>query len=202
MVATVVGKPVKVDKKNTLKVERGKSVRICVEIHIPQWVVGKVWLNGYWYKVECERLHLICLACDCYGHLARNCSLQPVAPLEASMAQARRTHKTLKRLQIRKLIFEQKKKGSAKPPIITNKVEPNVHGEWMIVNRKKGPHLIIKILPKKGHELAKSSRFIALQKENDEAKWVTERESGKNWWGIYPKISWSNDGSEGAKVLE
>lgn len=70
--ASAVGRPVKVDK-NTLRVERGRIARICVEIDLTQLVVGKVWLNGFWYKVGYEGLHIICASCGCYGHLACNC---------------------------------------------------------------------------------------------------------------------------------
>lgn len=74
--ASVVGKPIKVDR-NTLKVEGGRFARICVEMDLIQPAVGKVWLNGYWYKVAYEGLHIICLNCGCYGHLGRNCKAPP-----------------------------------------------------------------------------------------------------------------------------
>lgn len=44
--AVAVGKPIRVDN-NTLKVERGKFARICVEIDLTQLVVGKLWLDGH-----------------------------------------------------------------------------------------------------------------------------------------------------------
>lgn len=68
VLASTVGKPIKVDR-NTLKIERGRFARICVEIDLNQPVVGKVWLNHYWYKVSYEGLHIICSNCGCYGHL-------------------------------------------------------------------------------------------------------------------------------------
>lgn len=74
--ASAVGTPVRVDT-NTLKVERGRFARICVEIDLNKPVVGKVWLNGYWYKVAYEGLHIICSNCGCYGHLTRNCKEPP-----------------------------------------------------------------------------------------------------------------------------
>lgn len=76
--ASAVGRPIKVDR-NTLKVERGRFARICIEVDLTQPVVGKVWLKGHWYKVEYEGLHLISAACGCYGHLARNCQMHAVA---------------------------------------------------------------------------------------------------------------------------
>lgn len=89
VMAAAVGKPVKVDN-NTLKVERGKFARICVEIDLTQPVVGKVWLNGHWYKVEYEGLHLICASCGCYGHLVRNYAVKPVATVASGVSIRKR----------------------------------------------------------------------------------------------------------------
>lgn len=72
--AAAVGTPIRVDR-NTLKVERGRFARVCVEIDLNQPVVGKVCLNGYWQKVSYEGLHIICVTCGCYGHLTRNCKM-------------------------------------------------------------------------------------------------------------------------------
>jgi hypothetical protein len=74
--ASALGRPIKVDT-NTLKIERGKFARVCVEIDLTMPVVGKIWVNGHWYKVQYEVLHLICTSCGCYGHLGRNCSSKP-----------------------------------------------------------------------------------------------------------------------------
>ena len=70
--AAMVGKPVKVDR-NTLNIERGRFARICVEIDLTQPLIGKVWVNGHWCKVQYEGLHIICSSCGCYGHYTRNC---------------------------------------------------------------------------------------------------------------------------------
>lgn len=74
-IASGIGKPIKVDM-HTLRVARGHFARVCVEIDLKQLVVGKVGVNGQWYKVEYEGLHLICAQCSCYGHVSRNCSIQ------------------------------------------------------------------------------------------------------------------------------
>lgn len=51
---------------------------------ITKYVVGRIWLHGYWYKVEYERLHIICAYCGCYDYNARDCTsnvrLQPLSP--------------------------------------------------------------------------------------------------------------------------
>lgn len=71
--ASALGRLIKVDT-NTLRVERGKFVRVCIEIDLTVPVVGKIWVNSHWYKVQYEVLHLICTNCGCYGHIGRNCS--------------------------------------------------------------------------------------------------------------------------------
>lgn len=71
-IASVIGKPIRVDQ-NTLKVERGRFARICVEIDLSLPVVGRFWLDDHCYRVEYEGLHLICSTCGCYSHVARNC---------------------------------------------------------------------------------------------------------------------------------
>lgn len=71
--ASVVGKPIKV-VQNTLRVQRGRFARMCVEINLSKPVVGKIWMRDHWYRVEYEGLHLICAKCGCYGHMTRDCS--------------------------------------------------------------------------------------------------------------------------------
>jgi hypothetical protein len=44
--ASALGRPIKVDT-NTLRVERGKFARVCVEIDLTVPVVGKIWVNGH-----------------------------------------------------------------------------------------------------------------------------------------------------------
>lgn len=55
----MVGTPVKV-YMHTLKVDRGKFARMCVEIDLTQLVVRRVGINGEWYQVQYEGLHIIC----------------------------------------------------------------------------------------------------------------------------------------------
>lgn len=49
--ASVIGNPIKVDT-HTLKMERGRFTRLCIEIDLNKPVVGKVGING--------GLHIIC----------------------------------------------------------------------------------------------------------------------------------------------
>lgn len=138
VMVAVVGKPIKVDH-NTLKVERGKFARICVEIDLTQLVVGKVWLNGHWYKVEYEGLHLICASCGCYGHLSRNYTVRSYVVEDAggSQMQPEKQSQAGKATVTEVADKVAKKKEPEKNKGITNNVETDIHGEWMIVSRKK-----------------------------------------------------------------
>ena len=89
--ASATGRLVKVDI-NTLKVERGKFVRVCVEVDLIVSVVGKIWVNGHWYKVQYESLHLICTNCGCHDHLGRNCILTAVVPAKHHHHQTAGNH--------------------------------------------------------------------------------------------------------------
>ncbi|XP_057442366.1 uncharacterized protein LOC130734080 [Lotus japonicus] len=73
-----VGRPVRVDS-NTLRAERGKFARICVELDLTLPVIGKVCIEGHWHRIEYEGLHVICTSCGCYGHRARECKAAPLA---------------------------------------------------------------------------------------------------------------------------
>lgn len=81
--ASGIGKPVKVDL-NILKVAQGRFARVCVEINLTQPVVGRVGVEGKWYNVEYERLHVICAQCGYYGHLLKDCLVKkaPVVAVE------------------------------------------------------------------------------------------------------------------------
>lgn len=48
-----------------------------MEIDLTVPVVGKIWVNDHWYKVQYKGLHLICTTCECYGHIGRNCCSKP-----------------------------------------------------------------------------------------------------------------------------
>ncbi|XP_057443213.1 uncharacterized protein LOC130735131 [Lotus japonicus] len=75
--ARAIGKPIKVDR-NTLKADRGRFERICVELDLTLPVVGKVCIEDYWYNIEYEGLHVICTKYGCYGHRSRECKVTPV----------------------------------------------------------------------------------------------------------------------------
>ncbi|XP_058727166.1 uncharacterized protein LOC131598601 [Vicia villosa] len=70
-----VGKSVKVDK-NTLKQERGKYARICVEVNLTKPLLAMFTIKGRRYKIEYEGLHLLCLKCGKFGHYKEGCPTQ------------------------------------------------------------------------------------------------------------------------------
>ncbi|GAU39341.1 hypothetical protein TSUD_60920 [Trifolium subterraneum] len=72
-IASMVGNTIKVDL-HTLKVARGQFARMCVEVDLTKPVVGRVGINGEWYHVQYEGLHIICTQCGCYGHLKKDCA--------------------------------------------------------------------------------------------------------------------------------
>jgi hypothetical protein len=73
--ASILGSPVKVNM-NMLNVEEKKFTRIYIEIDLNQPVIRNVLIHEHWYKVEYERLHIICEKCGCYGHVRRKCLLE------------------------------------------------------------------------------------------------------------------------------
>lgn len=153
--ASALGRPIKVDT-NTLKIERGKFARVCVEIDLTMPVVGKIWVNGHWYKVQYEGLHLICTSCGCYGHLGRNCPTKPVptnpagppsqhaaANSHGESSQTQHSMPTTTQLipdpENGKAVSIFPNKSSAHNDKIISNDEGNneLHGDWLLVTRKK-----------------------------------------------------------------
>lgn len=75
-VALAFGRAIRVNT-NTLRVERGKFSRKCVELDLSLPVIGKLCIEGLWHKIECEGLHIICTRCGCYGNKTRECTTAP-----------------------------------------------------------------------------------------------------------------------------
>jgi hypothetical protein len=111
--ASAIGRPIKVDTNN-LKVERGRFARVCVEVDLTMPVVGKIWVNGHWYKVQYECLHIICTNCGCYGHLGRN------FPLASSMPEA-----TISNLTHQQQSYNPATQKLSSRPHATNIARPN-----------------------------------------------------------------------------
>ncbi|XP_013669344.2 uncharacterized protein LOC106373757 [Brassica napus] len=71
-IAKGLGKPIKVDC-TTLKVERARFARICVEVNLNKPLKGTVMINGERYCVSYEGISTICSSCGMYGLLAYSC---------------------------------------------------------------------------------------------------------------------------------
>lgn len=61
-IGNMIGKTVKVDK-NTLTKERGKYARLCIQVNLLKPLLSMFLIKGRHYKIEYERLHLLCLSC-------------------------------------------------------------------------------------------------------------------------------------------
>ncbi|QHO08433.1 RNA-directed DNA polymerase [Arachis hypogaea] len=72
-IASAIGNPIKIDLA-TKSVDRGKYARACVQIDLGLPVVRRIIVDGIEYNIEYDSLHLVCGLCDCYGHVARECS--------------------------------------------------------------------------------------------------------------------------------
>ncbi|WOL17436.1 hypothetical protein Cni_G26228 [Canna indica] len=76
-IASLLGKPIKVDDQS-FNWERGKFIRICIEIDLTKPVKQGVWIGkpniGLFQAVRYERLVVFCFTCDLIGHNASNCS--------------------------------------------------------------------------------------------------------------------------------
>ncbi|CAL9240148.1 unnamed protein product, partial [Arabidopsis halleri] len=67
-----LGKPLKVDT-TTLRVERARFARICVEVNLKRPLKGTLRINGERYYVAYEGLQNICPRCGIYGHVVSAC---------------------------------------------------------------------------------------------------------------------------------
>ncbi|OIW03211.1 hypothetical protein TanjilG_21843 [Lupinus angustifolius] len=166
-IASAIGRPFKIDL-NTLSFARGRFARICVEIDLNQPVVGKVCVQGNWHKVEYEGLHVICSRCGCYGHVARNCKIQP--QLHSSMVGTdMATGKTGEGQNPSLSERDVSPSGELdnNDALIAETATTEVHGEWLVVSRKKrngktGKGPIVKAGFKPG---INANRFNALHEE-------------------------------------
>jgi len=137
--------------------------------------VGKIWVNGLWYKFQYEGLHLICTNWGCYGYLGRNCPTAPNMPEVAEQPQHTHPHRPTPRSPPSQppifFLNIQTTHSSVGPTLLRkeNEIEnfnankgekEDLHGDWLIVNWKRKPTkpniLALKNAPNK------SNRFISL----------------------------------------
>ncbi|KAF9667294.1 hypothetical protein SADUNF_Sadunf15G0007800 [Salix dunnii] len=139
--ASALGTPIRVDM-NTVNVTRGKFARICIEVDLDKPVVGKVWIHNHWHNVEYEGLHIICNACGCYGHVARNCSSKNNVQMQ-SQGSAEHDNRKVSAEDIPTNMVEE---GELPNRIISNMAPVNqvtrsspqaLHGDWLVVTRNR-----------------------------------------------------------------
>lgn len=184
--ASTIGKPIKVDE-HTLKVERGRFARVCVEIDLNQPVVGKICVKGTWYKVEYEGLHVLCGKCGCYGHVTRNCSnileaeKQVTSVSIDTQAAGGMAVQGMQNMAVPSDSQGPTVHAKSKETIIANdktviesttvsaEIKEQLHGDWMTVSRKKKPPQGPPKLKEKNKAQASqgfSNRFDMLPHEN------------------------------------
>ncbi|KAL8139887.1 hypothetical protein V2J09_005908 [Rumex salicifolius] len=71
-IAEGIGKPLRVDMA-TLKFERGRFARACIEVNLSKPLKGSITINGVRYFISYEGLNTICSHCGIHGHLIANC---------------------------------------------------------------------------------------------------------------------------------
>lgn len=157
--ASAIGKPVKVDI-NPKDVRRGRFARVCIEVNLTKPVVGRVWLKDLWYHVEYEGLHRICGTCGCYGHLMRECKVEPTMETNnntqgvnndgAGQFQPPIMVETTIRGKMPPILEEVRETMNVTPTIMNDLNENNsnhkpdlavtdspLHGEWLVMQRRK-----------------------------------------------------------------
>ena len=139
--ASALGTPIKVDM-NTVNVTRGKFARICIEVDLDKLVVGKVWIQNHWHNVEYEGFHIICSACGCYGHVARNCSSKNNVQMQS---QGSAEHDNIK-VSAEDIPTNMVEDEELPNRIISNVTPVNqvtrsspqaLHGDWLVVTRNR-----------------------------------------------------------------
>lgn len=120
---------------------------MCVEIDLNQPVVGRVWLQGHWYKVEYEGLQRICSTCGCYGHFACECSMKPVVtdekfhtPNHGGFDGVIKTKnaKPVSNIQVAtKTNLGKSVEDMSKQSLNGSHVDDSLNGEWLMVRKKK-----------------------------------------------------------------
>lgn len=135
--ASAIGQPVKVDLY-TLRVARGRFARVCVEIDLNKPVVGRVGINGQWFKVEYEGVHIICANCGCYGHVLKDCPVKPKETSHPVAAVVPTNNGGIPETDQAGTKAPQEKEIPKYHEGISQVVmDETLHGEWLVVTRKK-----------------------------------------------------------------
>lgn len=75
-IAAEAGKPLRVDEQS-LNLERGSYIRVCVELDLAKPVPEGVWIGqpgaAFFQIFSYENLPSICTSCGCIGHILKEC---------------------------------------------------------------------------------------------------------------------------------
>ncbi|XP_061368478.1 uncharacterized protein LOC133311438 [Gastrolobium bilobum] len=126
-IGNMFGRTIKVDRNSLRKNEfgeaitdRGKFVRICVEIDLRRSFLSKFWIGNRVLHVGYEGLHLICFKCGLYGHRKDQCP-----EVQASGVQRGSEVSTQGREEIVKVAEDVKEVK-----------QEEAFGSWMVVQRQ------------------------------------------------------------------
>lgn len=123
-IAKGLGRPVKVDL-TTLKFERARFARICVEVNLKKPLKGTMMVNGERYFVSYEGLDSVCSKCGMYGHLVHMCpqvlsekkvTVQQSSTVEIRKMQSDEEFQTI-RCQGKKPVMNTSSVGSQEPRV-------------------------------------------------------------------------------------
>ncbi|GAU26384.1 hypothetical protein TSUD_221110 [Trifolium subterraneum] len=143
--ASMVGNPVKVDL-HTLRVARGKFARMCVEVDLTKPVIGRVGINGDWYHVQYEGLHIICSQCGCYGHLLKDCVMKSKSTTEEIKEKSGEADggggtnttgaETVEKSGVNQGVINEEISLNVVQSVTENFLD-SLHGDWIKVERKR-----------------------------------------------------------------
>jgi len=132
-----IGTPIKVDLQ-TLDATRGKYARVCVEIRLDLLVVGRFWFKNHWFNIEYEGLHLLCTKCGLYGHVGNNCHVKKMTKQQVTTVESQKDDVSVSMEGETHHTNSKPNYATDVAPKITEEV--GLHGEWLIVNKRKPSH--------------------------------------------------------------
>jgi hypothetical protein len=184
-----IGRKVKVDK-NTLKQERGKYARLCVEVDLTKPLLAMFMIKERKYNVEYEGLHLLCTTCGKFGHYKEGCP--------DILKKSEQTNGGTKGDQ------------SANDDGHSDLAGSNVAGPWVVVKKtkrtRKGKEredpVGARISPAtgdiNGDPHLKGSRFVSLSEDstdmNKDLAIISDERNGENSMQAHEKIEEVNNG--------
>ncbi|KAJ6670143.1 hypothetical protein OIU85_014250 [Salix viminalis] len=173
-IRNLIGHTVKVDS-HTMSQARGKFARICVELDISKPLTPFIVVEGRTYGVVYEGIQVICFECGYYGHGRDNCPLNEKVKAQASEATEPESMIDVnspnnKAVDIENLVgtrTEQVVGVAVSAGSKTTEESPNLHGQWMLLKRKKtkktSPLEVGKDHAEEKKYMAAGSRFSVLE---------------------------------------